>query len=53
MGYYDKIIIKVIVKDLPLLIKGLNHMEIMELHQLISLCSNETDAFEYLFKNKK
>ena len=28
-------------------------MEIMELHQLVSLCSTETDAFNYLFKKKK
>ena len=28
-------------------------MEIMELHQLVSLCSNETDAFKYLFEKKK
>ena len=28
-------------------------MEIMELHQLVSLCSSETDAFKYLFKKKK
>jgi transposase len=28
-------------------------MEIMELHQLISLCRSETDAFDYLFKKKK
>ena len=28
-------------------------MEIMELHQLISLCRSETDAFNYLFKKKK
>jgi hypothetical protein len=31
----------------------LDHMEIMELHQLVSLCSSETDAFKYLFKKKK
>ena len=28
-------------------------MDIMELHQLVSLCRSETDAFEYLFKKKK
>ena len=28
-------------------------MGIMELHQLVSLCHSETDAFEYLFKKKK
>ena len=28
-------------------------MEIMDLHYLVSLCSNETDAFKYLFKKKK
>ncbi|MGD0952045.1 MAG: hypothetical protein ABR985_06570, partial [Methanotrichaceae archaeon] len=28
-------------------------MDTMELHQLVSLCRNETDAFKYLFKKKK
>jgi transposase len=28
-------------------------MDIMELHQLVSLCRSETDAFDYLFKKKK
>lgn len=28
-------------------------MGIMELHQLVSLCRSETDAFEYLFQKKK
>ena len=28
-------------------------MDIMELHQLVSLCRSETDAFEYLFQKKK
>ena len=27
-------------------------MGIMELHQLVSLCHSETDAFEYLFLNE-
>ena len=28
-------------------------MSIMELHQLVSLCSNEKEAFQYLFQKKK
>jgi len=28
-------------------------MDIMELHQLVSLCRSEPDAFEYLFQKKK
>jgi len=28
-------------------------MEIMELHQLMSLIPSETDAFDYLLKRKK
>jgi transposase len=28
-------------------------MAIMELHQLVSLCRSETDAFQYLFQKKK
>jgi len=28
-------------------------MDIMELHQLVSLCRSETDAFNYLFQKKK
>ena len=28
-------------------------MAIMELHQLVSLCRSETDAFQYLFQKEK
>jgi transposase len=28
-------------------------MDIMELHQLVSLCRSESDAFQYLFQKKK
>jgi hypothetical protein len=28
-------------------------MDIMELHQLVGLCRNEPDAFEYLFQKKR
>ncbi len=28
-------------------------MAIMDLHQLVSLCRSETDAFQYLFQKKK
>jgi hypothetical protein len=41
-----------IVKDL-LLYKGAGYNSIMELHHLVSLCSNEKEAFYYLFQKKK